>query len=159
MKINNAPARYEGPHSQLGNLIRQESFRHLDAALEMERTKAERAERNRTCVHMRTVPRVPAPPTTEPTLRSLAIENNIWGSVTSGWARPLEDWSALVFWNPAAQKFEPWSLELNAIMLDLIASIRPLVEAEAHGRIVAKAVSEMGEALLTNEKTNFGRMQ
>jgi hypothetical protein len=117
VKINNAPARYEGPYSQLGALIRREAVVHLDIAVEIEAadpatyTGSERTS----------------------DIRRLNIECGIWQMLATGWARPLEDWSGMVFWHPERSEFVPWSAELNLCLMRICNQMRPVVDAYVEG--------------------------
>ena len=102
MSINNAPARYEGPYSQLGALIRKEAEKHLVIAEQA----AESVDPNAREMHF------------------LKIENGVWEMLRTGWARPLEDWSGMVFWNPFAREFLPWTHDLMMVYVELNSSIR-----------------------------------
>ena len=104
--IWNLPARYEGPHCNLGKLIREEAYRHVDVAHGL--GPCEGCDRDD---HMR------------------KVENSIWDHVKRGWARPLEDWSGMVFWNPVAEEFEPFSAALFMVWKDTFENLSPIGQA------------------------------
>lgn len=115
-KFNNAPARYEGPHSQLGALIRREAIVHLVIATEIGMADPELA------------PQIKADP-----VRLGNCEVGIWQMLATGWARPLEDWSGMVFWHPERSEFVPWSTELNLCLMRICRQVRPVVDAYVEG--------------------------
>jgi hypothetical protein len=110
-KINNAPARYEGAHSQLGALIRKEAVAHLWIATEIAMTDPDLALQ------------LPDDP-----IRLFSVEAGIWQMLATGWARPLADWSGMMFWHPHKAVFEPWSRELNLVLCAIASQMREVVE-------------------------------
>lgn len=115
MKISNAPARYEGDHCHLGALIRREARSHLSIATEVGQADPEIAPQMKDN---------PYP------VRLCNVETGIWQMLTTGWARVLEDWSGMVFWHPVEQEFQPWSAELNRVLVEIVDQVRPVVDAE-----------------------------
>ena len=109
-KINNAPARYEGPHSQLGALIRREAAVHLYIATEIAESDPELALE-----------------LTDDPIRLYSVECGIWSMLATGWARPLADWSAMVFWHPHKCAFEHWSKELNLVLCAIACEMREVI--------------------------------
>jgi hypothetical protein len=112
-KVNNSPARYEGPYSHLGALIRKEAAYHLATALQYE--QAHPAECGQ--------------PDDDATIRCLNIEQGIWQMLVTGWARVTKDWESILFWEPVACEFVPWSNELNLVLIGIAKQIRPVVDA------------------------------
>jgi len=102
----NLPARYEGPHSELGRLVRQEAYRHVAIAHVLDADLAEDPED-----HMR------------------RIESFLWNWVTIGWCRPEPDFSVLLFWHPVLEEFVPYDAALQMVYVDVLSQLRSLGNA------------------------------
>jgi hypothetical protein len=109
-KLNFAPRYYEGPHSRLGRLIRQEAMsQHLMV------TALAEAE--------------PELGIGAPQLED--VGHGIKAAIVAGWARVLDDFSGLVHLNPAVMDpetgyavFEPWSEELFRVRIGIEVSLQ-----------------------------------
>jgi hypothetical protein len=109
-RINNAPARYEGDHSQLGALIRKEAVLHLYIATEIAMSDPDLALE-----------------VVDDPIRLYSVECGIWSMLATGWARPLADWSGMVFWHPHERTFQPWSRELNLVLCAIASEMREVI--------------------------------
>jgi hypothetical protein len=113
--INKSPDPCEGPHCQLGVLIREEAKRHFEICNFLAKSEPE----------LGTVG-----------LKLKDLERGIREAIAWDWARVLPDWSGIVHLNPFVLDpttlkgtYEPWSAELLKLRMGLELDIRATTEA------------------------------
>jgi hypothetical protein len=150
-RINNAPARYEGPYCQLGALLREEAKRHIEIAdaealrlIKEARAYAEEHPEQAEAIEEALAQKVHDIDEDAALTRLCDLESRLWDLLRTGWMRVERDWSRVWFWNPdypevdpetgEPGRFELWSQSLCKIWLGRIGDVKSIGEAYIKGQ-------------------------
>ena len=125
----NLPARYDGPHSRHGSLVRSEAWRHLAIAHRLDHFSGSTCE---TCAGPMGVLN-----------HLITIENSIYGHLTRGWARYRDDGHGILFWNPMLEEFEVFTEALLMTWASLFDGLASLKDARPYAGQQADPIQEV----------------